>query len=238
MKRFSLTGLILSIVITGCVSLPDPVPEEFLVNKTPEESKKLADIESAIIKKKNEIDRARKEYDQSEEKANIAEERISVLEKEKSLFAEKEKLYTIEKDEKNLGDIRNKIVENETQLVKARAISEYSSAYRDYCRALFEYNETELAVSVAELYYEKSLIARDFLLKKDDRARQQNTDTVKTATFANQDSDKAVDVQMYSNYFVKQKDALRGKGDKLKEMTAKLRSAENKLKAIGCEVPK
>jgi len=91
---------------------------------------------------------------------------------------------------------------------------------------------------VAELYYEKSLIARDFLLKKDVRARQQNTDTVKTATFTDQDSDKAVDVQMYSNYLVKQKDALRANGDKLKEMTGKLRSAENKLKTIGCEVPK
>jgi hypothetical protein len=221
----SAAALLLS---AGCVTMPEPVPEMYLMQKTPEQVKTLEKIENAIIAKNHEI------RDLSDKVTNVMHTlvvekgRLSILTDEKNLLLEKQKQYLLENDEVKLDESKKLLVDKEDEINTQQSRVDYTAGLLDYTTEHKDVAESELAVLVAELSYEKSQIAKAYLMKLqtaagDDKGKK------KTSLGAEKFDEK------YKQYLDKQREILSGKRDVLDQASIKLKMAEGKLKK---QVPK
>lgn len=154
-----------SIFFAGCVTMPDPIDELFLKEKTQEETAKLDKIEGDIITKKKNKDAAEKETEIAAQKAELSRKEVTQKEAEIDVLLGKEKLYTSTKDSK-LPEIQKEREKENLKLTQLKAKYEYHTVKSNEANALLEVKKYELAVKVAEFYYEKALIAKAYQLKR------------------------------------------------------------------------
>jgi hypothetical protein len=238
MKNYALL-LILVVLFTGCVTMPDTIDEAYLVEKTPEQTAKLDKIAQNVIAKKKDGDEAKKNLAIAEQSVKVSEEMAAFLEREKSLLVQREKLYTLKRDDQKLSEVRSRLKENKQQRRGEKAHLAFTIAFRDDAQAIVELRQAELAVSVAELNYEKAKIAQAFILKGKEKAGKKETEAKEEGFFKGlmkkiSGSDKkGVDVKKFEEYLNKQKDNLKEAKAQQEKTAEKLKKAEKKLDDSG-----
>ena len=239
MKNHALL-LILAVVFTGCVTMPDTIDEAYLVEKTPEQTAKLDKIAQNVIAKKKDGDEAKRNLAVAEQIVKVSEKMTAFLEGEKSLLAEQEKLYTLKKDEQRLSDVRSRLKENKQQRRGEKAHLNFATAFKEDAQAIVELRQAELAVSVAELNYEKAKIAHAFILKGKEKAGKKEPEVKKEEGFfeglkkkISGSDKKGVDVKKYEEYINKQKENLKDAKTKQEKTAKELKKAEKKLDESG-----
>jgi hypothetical protein len=155
----------ISVIFAGCVTMPDPVDDLYLKEKTQEDTAKLDKIESDIIAKKKNKDKAEKDSEIAAQKAELSRKEVLQTEAGIAVLLEKEKLYTSTKDSK-LQDIQKEREKNDLKLTQLKAKLDYDIAKSDEANTLLEVKKSELSVKVAELSYEKALIAKAYQMKR------------------------------------------------------------------------
>ncbi|MFH0976614.1 MAG: hypothetical protein V1874_12600 [Spirochaetota bacterium] len=154
-----------SVILSGCLTMPDPIDDVYLKEKTSEENVKLDKIGTDIIAKKKDKDVIEKDAEIAALKAELSKKEVTEISATNASLEEKEKLYTATGDSK-LAEIQKQKEANNLKLIQAKAKQEYSTAKKDETNALLEVKKSELAVKVAELSYEKALIAKAYQMKR------------------------------------------------------------------------
>ena len=212
--------IILSVIWTGCVTMPDAVDEAYLVEKTTDESAKIDKIEGDVIAKKKSKDKIEKDQEIVTQRVEASRKQVAGAEAEGALLLEQEKLYKMTGDTK-LSDIQKQKEANNAKIAQAKAVLEYNIAKKNETDAQLELAAADLGLRVAELRYEKSLIAKKYQMKR-------------SKEFAK----NMIDETEYQKFMENQKreyDESRTKHEKAAKI---LTEAEEKLKRAGYEVEK
>ena len=212
--------IILSIIWTGCVTMPDAVDEAYLVEKTADESTKIEKIEGDVIANKKNKDKIEKDQEIVTQRVEASRKQVAGAEAEGALLLEQEKLYKMTGDAK-LADIQKQKEANNAKIARAKAVLEYNIAKKNETDALLELATADLGLRVAELRYEKALIAKKYQMKR-------------SKEFAK----NMIDDTEYQKFMENQKreyDESRSKHEKAAKV---LSEAEEKLKRAGYEVEK
>ena len=220
--------LLVSVIITGCLSMPDPVKDEFLVEQTNEETQHMDDIAQVIIAKRKEKDAVEEKLKVTRQQLVIAKKELPVLKDERKLLLEKQKLYTLQNDETRLSEINGKIAKNEKQRLQQEAYIDYLKALEDDQKAGMELKHAELAVKVAELNFVKAQIARRYQEKNLPQAASQKEEGTKEDT-----GKSLINVKTYEDYYVKQQELLKKKKENKKKSLESLNEAKKALNTSG-----
>ncbi|OHD71469.1 MAG: hypothetical protein A2W19_02735 [Spirochaetes bacterium RBG_16_49_21] len=213
------------LLFAGCVTMPDPVPDAYLMRKTPEEGTKLEKIENAVIAKNHEIKDTQDRVKATRHSLDVEKGRLSILMDEKNLLLEKQKQYVLENDQAKLDETRKMLAVKDNDINSQSARVDYTTALLEQVAAQKDVAEAELAVRVAELSYEKAVIAKDYLLKLQAAAAEAGEkDKGKSSLDAEKYDEK------YRKYLDKQREILSGKKNALDQASVKLKIAEEKLK--------
>jgi len=208
--------------LTGCMTMPEKVPDEYLSDKTADEAKSLEKMENAVISKNHEVQTFKEKAEDAERKLKIEKGRLGILKDEKKLMEERQKQYQLENDTEKIGENAKLISQRESDIIWQVNRVEYTGAFRDHVKAQKEVVDTELSVLVAELNYEKSIIAKDYLVKRQVNAASDKKD--KSSVDAGKFDEK------YRAYLDKQRQVLAAKKVSLEEAAVKLKITEDKLK--------
>ncbi|MBN2403624.1 MAG: hypothetical protein JXN64_14700 [Spirochaetes bacterium] len=154
-----------SILFSGCITMPDPVDEVFLKEKTQEERVKLEKIEADVILKKKDQDKVEKDMEIVAQKTELSRKELAEAEAAKAVLLEREKLYTSTGDSK-LQEIKSQRELNNIKIAQLKAKLDYYTAKSNETNALLEIKKSELAVKVAELKYEQALIAKAYQMRR------------------------------------------------------------------------
>lgn len=185
MKKYLIPVVCTLIGFSGCfATMPAPIKDTLLIEKTDADEKKLAKIEDEIVVINQENNKIKESLKITSQKEVISSKEITSLEKEKSLLEEKKKLYAISNDTKALADVEKTMVDNQQKINLEKINREYLQARKDYEKSGIELKEAELSAKIAELNFEKAKIARAYqdrtmgeapvdpkTGKKDDKAR-------------------------------------------------------------------
>ncbi len=203
----------LSIIFAGCVTMPDPVDDMFLKEKTQEEAVKLENIESDIIAKNKNRDMVEKDSEIAAKKAELS--RKEVVQKEASIdvLLEKEKLFASTKDSR-LPEVQKEREKESLKLNQLKAKRDYDIAKSNEANALLEVKKYELAVKVAELSYEKAQIAKAYQMKRQKEYAKKMVDVEDYKKFLDNQKIKLEDAQ---KDYEKASKASAGKEDILKK---------------------
>ena len=224
MRSFVILTAALLLSLAGCVTMPDPVPVDYLADKTAEQGKVLEKLENTIITKNHEVRTLKDKEQAAEQKVKVEKGRLDILKDERKLLDDKKKQYQLENDLTNIDENNKQIAIKEAETRTQDAKLEHATASFELARAQREVGETELAVMVAEMNYEKSRIAKDYLVKRyvaNNTGEQDKKN--KTA-----DPDKYD--EKYRRYLEKQRENLVDKRNARDEASMKLKIAEDKLK--------
>jgi len=213
------------LLFAGCVTMPEPVPDMYLLQKTPGQVKKLETIESAIIAKNHEIKDLSDKVTNVMHTLAVEKGRLSILMDEKNLLLEKQKQYLLENDPAKLDENKKVLVDKEDEINSQKARVDYTAALLEYTSDHKDAAESELAVLVAELSYEKAQIAKAYLLKLQAEAAAGEAKGKKKTSLGAETFDAK-----YKQYLDKQQEILSGKRDVLDQASIKLKMAEEKLK--------
>ncbi|MBP7735539.1 MAG: hypothetical protein KA369_06150 [Spirochaetes bacterium] len=220
MRSFVTLTAALLLSLAGCVTMPDPVPVNYLVEKTPEQGKILEKLENGIIAKNHEVKALKDKSQAADQKVNVEKGRLGILKDERSLLDEKKKQYQMENDAAKTEDNNKQITAKDGEIKAQELKVESATASSGLARAQKEVGETELSVMVAELNYEKARIAREYLVKH----QAANAADKKDQPSPDKYDDK------YRLYLEKQREALVEKRNTRDEAALKLKIAEDKLK--------
>jgi hypothetical protein len=221
MRSFVILTAAFLLSLAGCVSMPDPVPNNFLVEKTPEQGKILEKLENGIIAKNHEVKALRDKSQAALQTVVIEKGRLDILKDERKLLDEKQKQFQLENDPAKIEDNNKQIAAKDSDINTQQLKLERATASSELARAQKEMGESELSVMVAELGYEKARIAREYLVKH-------QTDSA-SAEEKDQSSPDKYDDQ-YRLYLEKQRENLVEKRNARDEAALKLKIAEDKLK--------
>lgn len=200
--------------------MPDPVPDEYLVEKTAEQSKSLEKLENFVIAKNHAAQVMKDKLHQADKKLEVDKGRLGILKDEKKLLEEKQKQYKLENDGAKIDETANLIVQKDSEIRAQAAQVEHSAALRGLAAADKDVADADLSVQVAELRYERAGIARDYLVKRMNAA---DTKEKKDLDAADKYDEK------YRIYLDKQKEFLADKKEDREEAAVKVRAAEEKL---------
>ena len=221
MRSFVILTTALLVSLAGCVTMPDPVPVDYLAEKTAEQGKILEKLENAIIAKNHEVKTLKDKEEAAGQKVIVDKGRLDILKDERKLLDEKKKQYQLENDITNIDENNKQIAIKEAETKTQETKVEYATASFELARAQREVGETDLSVMVAELRYEKAKIAREFLVKRQvanaggDKKDQPSPDKYD---------------EKYRVYLEKQRENLVEKRNARDEASLKLKIAEDKLK--------
>ncbi len=224
MRALVILTIAMLLTLAGCDIMPDPVPADYLADKTAEQGKALEKIENGIIAKNHEVGTLKERLKAADQNVKVEKGRLVILKDERRLLDEKKKQYQLENDTANIEE-NNKQIGLKDESIKTQEIKvEYAAASQELARAQKEVGETELAVMVAELSYEKSKIAKEYLVKRQ---------TANAGDDQNK-KDKAADPEKYDEkyqkYLEKQRQNLVAKKNTRDEASMKLKIVEDKLK--------
>ncbi len=226
MKRLFVLAVFLGATMTGCVSLPAPVDDALLAEKTAEESSRLAAVEKSIIEKHKSKNDARMAMEESVRLHSVDAGRLGILKNELDLLKKKEKQYTLEKDDAKKSETAKSIGEKSAEITRQNARVAYQKAFMDEQTARYEVAEAELSALVAERGYERSRIARAY----QDRKVEKEGIPKKKVFFGLISKDGRVDVDRYKKYVESQKSQLNKKTQKQKIATERLEEAKKNLR--------
>jgi PBP1b-binding outer membrane lipoprotein LpoB len=154
-----------AVLFSGCVTMPDPIDELYLKEKTEQDTAKLDKIEADIIAKKKSQDIVEKDAEIAAQKADLSGKEVLQTKAGIAVLLDKEKLYTTTKDNK-LQDVQKEIEKSNLKFAQLKAKQDYDIAKSNAASALLEVKKYELGVKVAELNYEKALIAKAYQMKR------------------------------------------------------------------------
>jgi hypothetical protein len=217
MKYILLSVILCAAVFTGCVTLPDPIDDVYLSEKTNDQSAKLDRIGTDIIAKKKDKDKVEKELEIANQKIEASRTDVTQAEAAGEALLEKEKLYEMTKDSK-LEEIQKEKEKNKIKTAQSKAYLAYCIAKADETGAMFEVKKAELAAKVAELDYEKSLIAKAYQTKRSDEYK-----------------DKMIDDLEYKKFLEDQRAKLEDNRKKYEKASKSLSDADANLKKSGYE---
>jgi len=215
-----LTGIL--VFFTGCfASLPPKISDEYLNNKTSEESTKLETIEKQIIDISNSKEELEKASKITDLKLAVMKKELSQFEAEEALLIDKQKLYVTQNDTKMQEEVKGDIEKNKKDQAAAKLKLEYMKAKQKDLKNKIEVNEAELSMKVAEKYYEQAKIGKA------------NQDKIMGAPANEKDAKNRINVADYEKYFNDQKEYLSREQKDQAESELKLKEAEKKLKDAG-----
>jgi hypothetical protein len=210
------------IALAGCVTMPDPVPDNYLSEKTAEQAKNLEKMENAVIAKNHEVQTFKDKVESAEQKYNVEKGRLGILQDEKKLLDEKQKQFQLENDSEKIGENAKLIADKDIEIKSQVDRVEYSSAFRDHVKAQKEVADAELSVLVAEMNFERARIAREYLVKRQVEGGGDKKDS--SSAGADKYDEK------YKAYLDKQREVLSAKKISREEAAVKVKIAEDKLK--------
>lgn len=211
------------VTMAGCVTMPDPVPDEYLVDKTADQAKALEKLEGAVIARNHEARTMKETLLEAEKKLKVEKGRLGILKDEKKLLEDKHKQYKLEEDTARMDENLKMMVAKENEIRAQTDRVSHATAVKDYAVAQKEVAEADLSVQVAELRYERARIARDYLVKRLGAA----TDTKDKNTKMDVPPDRYD--EKYRAYLDKQRKMLADKKTERDKAAAKLKIAEEKL---------
>ncbi len=224
MRSFVILTAALLVSLAGCVTMPDPVPVDYLAEKSAEQGKILEKLENAIIAKNHEVKTLKNKEQAAGQKVKVEKGRLDILKDESRLLNEKKKQYQLENDIANIDENNKQIAIKEAEIKTQEVKLEYATVSLELAQAQREVAETELSVMVAELNYEKARIAREYLVKR--YVANPPADQDKKNRNANPDKYD----EKYRLYLEKQRESLVKKRNARDEVALKLKIAEDKLK--------
>ncbi|OHD63032.1 MAG: hypothetical protein A2176_09440 [Spirochaetes bacterium RBG_13_51_14] len=204
--------------------MPDPVPYAYLVEKTAEQGSALEKQENSIIAKNQENRKLKDKVKDADYKLKVDTGRLDILKEEKKLLEEKQKQYQLENDSERINENAKQISDKEGEIQMQSARVEYYSAVLEHVKTQNEVAEAELSVLVAELNYQKSTIAKEYLMKR--KGAVTASDEKKGSTLP--DPEKYED--KYQKYLDRQREILVAKKQARDEAAMKVKIAEEKLK--------
>jgi hypothetical protein len=211
-----------AVILAGCVTMPEEVPDTYLAEKTADEGKVLDKLKTAIIAKNQEVRILKDKVKDADLKLKIEKGRASILQQEKGLLESKQKQYQLENDAAKMNENAKLMVDNDFQLRAGNDRVDYAKAALELAKAQQEVGEAELAVQVAELSSEKARIAKTYLLKKQSSGV---TDDKKASGTGPETYD-----EKYVKFLEKQRETLVSKKAARDEAALKLKVAEDKIK--------
>ncbi len=224
MRSFVILTAALLLSLAGCVTMPDPVPVDYLAEKTAEQDKVLEKLENSVIAKNQEVKTLKEKEQAAEQKVKVEKGRLEILKDERKLLDEKKKQYQMENDITNFDESNRQIAIKEAETRTQQTKLEHMTAAFELARAQREVGETELAVMVAEMNYEKSKIAREYLVKRYVANTAVEQDKKNKAANPDKYDEK------YRAYLEKQRENLVDRRNARDEASLKLKIAEDKLK--------
>jgi hypothetical protein len=225
MKKLSLCIAIA--FIAGCATMPDPVKDEYLVNQTAAQKQKLNDLAQNIISKRKEKEKLDDELKITSQKLVIVEKNIPVLEREHDMLLEKQKLYTLENNEDMVSKTNEEISRNRTLVSQQKARQKYLKALENNQKALIDLRLAELAVLVADMEYEKSVIARVYQEKELGLTDKPQTDK------DGKEQPALINITTYQDYLAKQRRLLASKTARQQKTAELLDKARSELRDAG-----
>lgn len=222
MKASLYTVVVMLVALSGCVTLPDPVPEAYLAGTSAEQARTIEGLEKTAIAKNQAVRVMKDRESEAERILKVEEGRLSIMKEEKRLLEEKQRQYQLEEDAKKIEENAKLMAEKDAQVASQAARVEYSAARLVLARAEREAADAELAVAVAELNYEKAKIARDFLV-----AQGTGAEGAKKGPFADKPEDFD---QPYRKFLEKQRSILVKKNAAREEASVKAKIADEKMK--------
>ncbi len=221
MRSFVILTTAILLSLAGCITMPDPVPGNYLVEKTPEQGKILEKLENAIIAKNHEVKSLKEKSQAAAQKVDVEKGRLGILKDERKLLDEKKKQYQMENDAAKIEDNSRQMTAKDGEIKAQELKLDQTIASSGLARAQKEVGESELSVMVAELNYEKARIAREYLVK--------NQAANAAADKKDRPSPEKYD-DNYRLYLEKQRETLVDKRNTRDEAAMKLKIAEDKLK--------
>lgn len=225
MKKFILFCISYLIILTGCSSIPGPVEESYLLDKTPAESEKINTLEQKIIEKNKERQTVEKRLKEISPLAPQTEEELKLLKKENAALKEMVNFYSQNKDAVNLEKKNKELKENEELIEQKTNLFNYQKAETEMTQANLDLKSAELNLLVAELNYEKSKIAARNREKQGDPGNQGGGNFF-TNLFSKPDPDDKYGYKKYENYYKKQQEELTKAEKKFKESEKKFLEAK------------
>ncbi len=209
------------IALVGCVTMPNPVPDMYLMEKSAEEENSMEKLSMDIIAKNHEIQEIRSKINGIKHTLEVENGRLLILQEEKNLLLKKQKQYVLENDQTNIDNNKKMTVDKDNEIISQTDRVEYTSALLEDTIAQDEVIETELAVFVAELNYKKANIAKAYLLKQQSAIGEDSKKKKEVAETY---------VVKYQQHMDKQREILADKKNELEKTTVKLKMAEEKNK--------
>lgn len=148
--------------ITGCTTLPGPVDEQYLAEKTDSDAARLEQIEKEIIVKNREKQASEQNLRENTPDIENTREALNLITRENKLLKDQLELYTRSKDAKNMEIKKEQLAENEGKLERQRRLLKYQESQKNLYDTEAELRNAELAVLVAKLNFEKSKIAEAY----------------------------------------------------------------------------
>ena len=161
MKKY-LLAIIAFAFITGCTTLPGPVQEQYLADKTESDAARLEQIETEIIAKNREKQAAEQNRKENTPDIENTKEVLNLITRENKLFKDQLELFTKSKDARNMEVKREQLEENEEKLERQRRLLKYEESQKNLYDSEAELRNRALAVLVAKLNFEKSKIAEAY----------------------------------------------------------------------------
>ncbi len=227
MKKYLIPAVCTIIGLSGCfATMPSPIKDTLLIEKSAEDEKKLAKIEDEIVLINQENNKIKESLKIIAQKVIISDKEITSLEKGKSLLEEKKKLYVISNDTKALADVEKEMVDNQQKINLEKINLEYLNAREDYEKSGIELKEAELAARIAELNFEKAKIARAY----QDRTMGEIPADPKTGK---KDDKARIDVSEYEKYLESRKEKATNSRQYHLKISDTFKAAESKLNESG-----
>jgi hypothetical protein len=201
---------VLAALVSSCASKPKTIDDALLVDKTPEQAAKLAQLEDQIIAKNAEVSASLKELDAAKQQQVADKGALSIMEKELVLAEEKVKVARSTKDDTALADAQKEQRATERKITIQRRKTELAAATEDKRRNQYEIAAGELNVLVAELNFEKAKIAKAYQLKTL-AEKGENKETPKEKSFFDvfrKDDKGIIDDESYKTFLTRQRDIL------------------------------
>lgn len=158
--------LLISFLLTGCITGPPPVEEIYLSEKTGEQDRRLGDIENEIIKKKKESDEAQDRLRAAEQYIRVASAMARSAEANAALIQEMESLSSIQRNTEKTEKLKKDGVAAKKEADIQKLHVTYREAAAKAARADLAVKRGELAVLVASREHERSRIAAEYQTKR------------------------------------------------------------------------
>jgi len=228
-KNIIFSGIaFLTAIITSCTTIPGPVSEKYLVEKTDAETKQIEALETDIIKRHKSKLIADEAHKDSISKVKSLESEIALLEKENAILKDQFELYNDKKDAVNAEKKKAQLLEAGNKLARKKAELNYAKADEKMKEKTSEFKAAELALSVAELNYVKSKIAESYR-GRNEPVKKEESSFEFIDKLRGKDKNDPYGYKKYKTFYEKQKKAVIKAEKEQKKAGVDLKAAETEL---------